>query len=49
MKENDGDCDWLRELAKVERSSYESIRVDDAQGDGDSHDGIIRGKEKGIY
>jgi hypothetical protein len=30
------------------RSSHESIRVDDAHGDGSSYDRIIRGKEKGI-
>jgi hypothetical protein len=35
-------------LPRWNGSSYESIRVDDAQGDGNSYDRIIRGKEKGI-
>src|SRR6266852_6463376 len=36
--QGDSDCNWVGELAKAERSSYESIRVDDTQGDGNSYD-----------
>jgi len=32
---------WVKELAEVGRSSYESIREDDAQGNGDSYGRII--------
>lgn len=34
-------------LAEVERSSYESIRVDEVQCDRNPYHGIIHGKEKG--
>jgi hypothetical protein len=32
--EHGQDRDWVRELAEVERSSHEFVRVDDTQGDG---------------
>ncbi len=46
--EHGGDFFWVGELAQVERSSYESICINDAQGDGKLYDEIIRGKGKGI-
>ena len=34
--ERGDDRDWVREFAKVEGTSHKSVRVDDAQGDGQS-------------